>query len=233
MTIPIITIDGPGGTGKGTLSKMLAKELQWHFLDSGALYRILAFAALRAKVNLQDEGALADLATTLPVNFIDDLGEAARIILNGQDVTEVIRTEHCSQIASQISVFPQVRAALLARQRDYCQSPGLIADGRDMGTIVFPAAKLKIYLLASQEARAQRRFKQLKRQENDVSLLDVLRELQQRDARDQNRAVAPLKPALDAVVIDTTDLSVDEVFAQIMEIVRARFPQLENENYKH
>lgn len=222
-SIPVITIDGPGGTGKGTISHMLARFLGWHFLDSGSLYRLLALAALEKQVNLQDETALAELASSLDITFVPELiGDAPKILLANQDVTLRIRTEHCGTVASKISIFPAVRAALLIRQRNFRQLPGLVTDGRDMGTVVFPDAILKFYLMASQEERAQRRYKQLKKQGINVSLRDILRELQERDERDQNRAISPLKPADDAVIVDTTTLSVEQAFAYVLSEVKRK-----------
>lgn len=215
-SISVITIDGPGGTGKGTISQMLAKKLGWHFLDSGALYRVLALAALKNHVDWQDETALTNLAKNLDVQFKEHhLGESSRVILMGEDVSVEIRSEKCGAGASQIAAFPKVRAALIERQRAFRKSPGLVTDGRDMGTVIFPDAHLKFYLIASQEERAKRRYNQLKQQGMNVSLPTVLQDLKERDARDQNRAIAPLKPAANAIVIDTTALSVEQVFQQV------------------
>ncbi len=212
--ISVITIDGPSGSGKGTISQLLAKKLGWHFLDSGALYRILALAALKQHIDLLDAEVLEQLALNLDLQFTN-----GKIILMGQDVTDEIRSEPCSVAASKVAALPKVRKALLKRQRDFRQAPGLVADGRDMGTVVFPDAKLKIFLTASQEQRALRRYRQLQEQGINVSLSDVSDDLSQRDKRDQERTIAPLKPAKDAIIIDTTKLSIDEVLNKVMELL--------------
>lgn len=223
MPIPVITIDGPGGTGKGTLARKIAKALDWHFLDSGALYRLLAFAALKADLSLEDENALSYLSDHLKVDFKEKDHEV-EIIFENQNVTEKIATEIIAQAASKISVFPKVRIALLERQRMFRRLPGLVADGRDMGTVIFPDADLKIFLTASREERAKRRFNQLKRVGINVSLPQILDELAHRDLRDETRKVSPLKPAIDAVVIDTTSMTVEDVYLQVMEDIKKKWP---------
>lgn len=217
--IPLITVDGPGGSGKGTISLLLARELGWHFLDSGALYRALALAALQKKVDLHDVIGLAGLAKDLPVTF-----DEFQVCLGGEDVTQALRSEHCGNMASKIAVFPEVREALLARQRNFLKAPGLVADGRDMGTVVFPQATLKLYLEASLAERAKRRYLQLKDTAKDVTLDGILYEIRERDKRDKNRASAPLSPAQDATIIDTTGMSISSVFSAVMQIVKQRIP---------
>lgn len=217
---PVVAVDGPGGSGKGTVTQMLAKQLGWHLLDSGALYRLTALAAVRQNVPLEDEAALVAVAASLDVAFKPTReGEPARVILAGEDVTFDIRTETCGNNASRIAVMQPVRDALLQRQRDFQQAPGLVADGRDMGTVVFPGAQVKIFLTASAEERARRRFSQLKAAGVDVSIDAVLEEIRVRDERDINRSAAPLKPADDAQVIDSTGLSIQEVLDRCMAAV--------------
>jgi CMP/dCMP kinase len=219
----VITIDGPSGSGKGTISQLLAKALHWHLLDSGALYRVLALAAIRHSVDLTNAKALAILAAYLDVQFMaSELGESARIILEGADVTDEIRTPACGNTASIIAAIADVRTALLQRQRAFLEPPGLVADGRDMGSVIFPYADFKVYLSASAEARAKRRYLQLQEQGINVSLARVLSELIERDKRDTERVVAPLKPAADAWILDTTTLSIDEAFNCIMDEVQKR-----------
>jgi cytidylate kinase len=209
-TPPIIAIDGPSGSGKGTLAQRIADKLGWHLLDSGALYRIIgAVCELRA-IGLDDELEVARLAAGLDIRFSDD-----RVLVTDRDgafdLTEEIRTEDAGERASVVAQFPQVRTAVLAMQRNFARPPGLVADGRDMGTVVFPDARLKVFLEASAEVRAQRRYKQLKNKGLSVSLPGLLAQIQERDARDRERVIAPLKPADDAWVLDSTDLSIDEV----------------------
>lgn len=213
---PVITIDGASGTGKGTVSQLLAKRLGWKFLDSGALYRVLALAAKNHDVKLDNEKALEVLAEHLDVQFIAQENNLPFIVLEGEDVTEKIRTEDIGNEASIVAALPAVRAALLSRQRAFREFPGLIADGRDMGTVVFPDAELKIFLLASPEERAKRRFNQLKELGKSVNLGDLITELKKRDKRDQERTIAPLKPAEDAICINTDFITVDQVVERIL-----------------
>ncbi|MCS5712023.1 (d)CMP kinase [Candidatus Berkiella aquae] len=217
--VPVITVDGPSGGGKGTLSLMLAKKLGWHFLDSGALYRVLALAAIRHSVALDNHEALAVLAAHLDVIFKHDPQE---ILLEGQIVTMAIRTEECGGAASQVAAIPAVRTALLERQRAFLEAPGLVADGRDMGTVIFPAADLKIFLEATALERAKRRQLQLKQQGIDVSLDGLFVEIEKRDERDKQRSVSPLVPAHDAIVIDTTQMPIEKVFETVMAHVNER-----------
>jgi cytidylate kinase len=215
---PVITIDGPSGAGKGTVSSMLAKKLGWHFLDSGAIYRVLAMASVHHQIPADDEVGLLPLASGLDVNFKTvDMG--TRVILEGEDVTDEIRTESVGAIASKIAALPSIREALLRRQRAFKQAPGLVADGRDMGTVVFPNAEVKVFLTASAEERAQRRYDQLKGKGFDVSISRLLTDIQARDERDENRTVAPLVSAKDALVIDSTQLDINQVYEKIKEFV--------------
>lgn len=218
---PVITIDGPSGSGKGTVSRRVAIQLHWHFLDSGALYRLVALAARHHAVALENEATLKTLATYLDVEFeAVDGGIESRIVLEGEDVTNAIRSEECSRDASVVAALPAVREALLERQRAFREPPGLVADGRDMGTVVFPDARLKVFLTASREERAQRRYKQLSEKGIDASLQRILGELAARDARDSERSVSPLRPAVGAVIIDTSDIGIDEVVARVLSLWR-------------
>lgn len=225
---PVITVDGASGTGKGTVSQRLAQYLGWGFLDSGALYRVLALAAQKHSVALDNERALHVLAEHLDVQFIARLSHFPHIILEGEDITDVIRTEKIGNAASIVAAFPAVRAALLSRQRAFREAPGLVADGRDMGTVIFPDAELKFFLTATPEERALRRLNQLKERGISATLGDLIEELRQRDKRDSERSVAPLKPAEDAIIIDTTSLSIDKVIERILsEIDRKKaFPAI-------
>lgn len=213
---PVIAIDGPGGSGKGTVAGLLAKRLGWNLLDSGALYRLLAFAARNHGVDLTNEESLKVLAAHLDVQFLSNAGGVQRIILEGEDVSDVIRTETVGAGASQVAALPAVRDALLQRQRAFQEAPGLVADGRDMGTVVFPDAPLKIFLTATAEERARRRYLQLKGKGMEVEMASLLTEIIERDERDTLRSVAPLKPAKDALILDSTHLSIDEVLERIL-----------------
>lgn len=219
---PVITIDGASGTGKGTVSQLLATRLGWKLLDSGALYRVLALAAIRHRVEFNNEKALEVLAEHLDVQFIAQENCLAKIILEGEVVTDIIRDEPMGNAASIVAAYPAVRAALLSRQRAFREAPGLVADGRDMGTVVFPDAEFKFFLTASPEERAQRRYAQLKAKGKNVNLSDLLEELQERDQRDQNRVVAPLKPAVDAVCINTDHLTAEQVLNSILEEIQKK-----------
>lgn len=214
---PVITLDGPGGVGKGTVSGLLAKQLGWHYLDSGALYRLAALAAMNHGVDFDNESALAVIAEHLDIRFQQEAGAGVIILLEGDDVTRQIRTEEVGSNASRVAAFSRVRDALLRRQRAFRTEPGLIADGRDMGTVVFTDAPLKIFLTATSDERARRRVLQLEQGGSVVDYEKVLQDINERDERDRNRAVAPLKPAEDAVVIDTTELSIESVLERVLQ----------------
>lgn len=219
--IPVLTIDGPVSSGKGTVARLVAARLAWHLLDSGALYRLLGYHAQCQGVALDDQPALIELATTLPVQFVEQQGETA-VILDGETVSQTIRQESVGELASQVAVLQPVRDALLARQRAFAEPPGLVADGRDMGTVVFTDAPLKIYLTATAEERARRRFAQLKEKGFAATLATLVEDIKIRDDRDMQREVAPLRPADDAVIVDSTALTVDEVVKRILDEAAAR-----------
>jgi CMP/dCMP kinase len=210
--IPVIAIDGPSASGKGTVAQRVAEKLGFHYLDSGALYRLVALAAIRSGVDLSDERTLSDIAAQLDAGF-----EGAEIRLQNEDVTNAIRAEACSNAASQIAAYPEVRTALLERQRQFRRIPGLVADGRDMGSVVFPEAILKIFLTAGAETRAQRRYKQLIEKGIDANIATLLQDIRERDARDSNRAVAPLQQGANAHLLDTTSLSIAEAVDSVLK----------------
>lgn len=221
---PVIAVDGPVGSGKGVITQRLASALGFHVLDSGALYRLIGLAARKHQIDFDDEPALVALARELDIEFrpTDNPEDPLAIFLEGEEVSRAIRTDEAGTDASKVAPLPRVRDAIKALQRSFKKAPGLVADGRDMGTVVFTDAAVKIYLTASAEARAERRYKQLKDKDISVSLHDLFLSIQARDERDMNRVVAPLKPADDAVIIDSTDLSIDEVLDQVLSIVTKR-----------
>lgn len=214
-TPPVIAIDGPSASGKGTVAALVAKNLGFHYLDSGAIYRVAAVAAMRAGIPLDDEGALAELAAGLDVRF--DNGD---IWLGGEKVSDAVRAEESGNAASKIAALPRLRLALLEFQRGFRKAPGLVADGRDMGSVVFPDAALKIFLTASAEVRAERRYKQLMEKGNHANLASILQDLQQRDARDSARSVAPLQKCADASLLDTDNLNIAEAVAGVLDRYR-------------
>ncbi len=212
---PVLTIDGPGGAGKGTVCQLVAKKLGWHLLDSGALYRLTALAARLHGVALEDEVSVAMLAKHLDVQFIPQ-EKGVQIVLEGEDVSLDIRTEQIAGYASKVAALPEVRDALLARQRAFSEAPGLVADGRDMGTVVFSEAPVKIYLTASAEERAKRRFLQLREKGVEGDIVQILQDIMQRDERDMNREIAPLKPAKDALIVESTNMTIEQVLDVVM-----------------
>ncbi|MBE4617827.1 (d)CMP kinase [Vibrio navarrensis] len=221
---PVITVDGPSGAGKGTLCMLLSKKLGFQLLDSGAIYRVLALAAIHHGVDTESEDALVPLATHLDVQFIAE-GDLVKVILEGEDVSKELRKEETGMAASKVAALPRVREALLRRQRAFETAPGLVADGRDMGTVVFPQAQAKIFLDASAQERAHRRLKQLQDKGLDVRFEDLLSEIQERDDRDRNRPVAPLRPAEDALVLDSTSMSIDEVVEKALQYIESKLAE--------
>ncbi|WP_299018256.1 (d)CMP kinase [uncultured Photobacterium sp.] len=218
---PVITVDGPSGAGKGTLCMLLADKLGLNLLDSGAIYRVLALAAIHHGVDLDSEDALVPLAAHLDVQFVAE-GELVKVVLEGEDVSGELRKEETGMAASKVAALPRVREALLRRQRAFSEAPGLVADGRDMGTVVFPQAEVKIFLDASAEERANRRMNQLQQKGLDVNFGSLLKEIQERDDRDRNRAVAPLRPADNALVLDSTEMSIEQVTAQALAYIEQK-----------
>jgi cytidylate kinase len=218
---PVITIDGPSGTGKGTIAALVAQRLGWYYLDSGALYRALGLAAQRAAVELDAAEALASLARAMRLEL-----DGSRVILDGRDVSAAIRTEEAGAAASRVAALPAVREALLGWQRAAARPPGLVADGRDMGSVVFPEAALKVYLTASPEERAQRRYNQLNEKGLDVNLATLIQEIGARDERDSKRSLAPMKAPPGALMLDTTSLAIEEVLGRVLEAVRRVLPDL-------
>ncbi|MDB2590586.1 (d)CMP kinase [Candidatus Thioglobus sp.] len=222
MSAPVLTIDGPSGVGKGTVARVIAQQLGWNLLDSGAIYRAFALAVESRSVDISDEPALVKIATHLDLAFKTQANsELVSVYLDGQDVSKELRLEATGEMASKIASIGVVRSALLKRQQDFATLPGLVADGRDMGTVVFKEAAFKVYLTADSEERANRRLKQLQAQGHKGIMSQILAEVEARDARDSSRKHAPLKPAKDALIIDTTELSLREVIAQVSELVKA------------
>ena len=223
MSAPVITIDGPGGVGKGTLCRLLARRLGWHMLDSGVFYRLTALGTLRHGIAADDRRRVTALARTLDVEFTEQSDGELKLTLEGDVVSDLIRDETIGNLASQLAAIPDVRTALLHRQREFRRAPGLVADGRDMGTVVFPDAGIKLFLTASAEERAKRRYKQLKEKGISASLAALIRDITERDDRDANRPVAPLRPAADAERMDTTGLGIEQVTDQALAIIRRQF----------
>lgn len=222
--VPVLALDGPGGSGKGTVARAVARRLGWHLLDSGALYRVVAVAALEQGLSLDDESGLAAVAASLDARFDAFAGPEGRVLLGGRDVSSAIRSESAGAAASRVAAWPAVRAALVGRQRGFRLAPGLVADGRDMGSVIFPDAALKVFLTASVEERARRRYNQLKQKGIDVSLAALSKDMAERDRRDAERTVAPLRACPDARTLDSTGLSVDEVVSRVLAWVAAAFP---------
>ncbi|MGD2117314.1 MAG: (d)CMP kinase [Chromatiales bacterium] len=221
MTVPILTIDGPSGSGKGTIAAKVARQLGWHILDSGALYRLVGLSVERAGISIDQSDKIAEIASSMNVVF-----DAGKVLLDGEDVSLAIRSEKAGNMASKVAAIPQVRAALLQWQRDFVSPPGLVADGRDMGTVVFPQAGAKIFLDASAKERAKRRYKQLIEKGLSANLGDLISEIQERDDRDRNRSTAPLRAAEDALVIDSSSMSIEEVKNTVLDRLRQAYPHL-------
>lgn len=224
---PVVTIDGPSGVGKGTIAQLLAHQLNWHYLDSGVLYRVVAWLALQRDIQPDNHEALKNILSELDIRMrvVEKENEPfpeVHIFCNNHEITDEIRTEACSKMSSQLSVLPFIREALLSRQHQMRKLPGLVTDGRDMGTVIFPNADVKFFFLANPEERAKRRYHQLKEKGINVSLRNIREEMAERDRRDSERDVAPAKPAADAIVIDTTELSIDEVLARVLNEIRAK-----------
>ena len=216
--VPVIAVDGPSGSGKGTVSRIISEKLGWSLLDSGAMYRLLALDCLKNEIDLENQEKVAETAVEMVIEFKNcKESQEIKVFLEGEDVTKELRTETTGNAASKVAANPSARAALLQKQRDFATAPGLVADGRDMGTVVFPDAKLKVFLTASAEERAKRRYKQLKQNGFDVNLAALLKEIEERDERDMNRSSAPLKPADDALIIDSSAMTIDKVVDTIME----------------
>lgn len=224
--VPVVAIDGPGGSGKGTIARATARRLGWHLLDSGALYRLVGLAALARGVALDDVAALADVARGLDADFDPLAGSEGRVILEGREVTEAIRTEAASQAASRVAAVPEVRLALVDRQRGFRRLPGLVADGRDMGSCIFADARLKVFLTATVEERASRRYNQLKQKGIDVSLPALSRDMAERDRRDAERSVAPLRADPDARILDSTGMSIEQVVSVVLRWVAEAYPEV-------
>ncbi len=221
---PVVTVDGPSGAGKGTLCMLLADKLGYQLLDSGAIYRVLALAAIHHGLDLESEDALVPMATHLDVQFVAE-GDLVKVILEGEDVSRELRKEETGMAASKVAALPRVREALLRRQRAFAEGEGLVADGRDMGTVVFPSAEVKIFLDASAHERAMRRLKQLQDKGLDVKFDDLLSEIQERDDRDRNRPVAPLRPAEDALVLDSTSMTIEQVVEEALKYIESKLAE--------
>ena len=220
--IPVLAIDGPSGVGKGTVARIMAQKLGWHLLDSGAIYRAFALAVDSRNIDISDESALVEVANNLDLTFKTETdSELVSVYLDGQDVSKVLRTEQTGEMASKIASIGVVRAALLKRQQAFAKAPGLVADGRDMGTVVFADASFKVFLTASAQERANRRLKQLQNQGSKGIISQILTDVVARDERDTSRKHSPLKPAKDALIIDTTELSIDKVITQVSELIKA------------